>query len=232
MLSGTAAAAAEQSGSQPPSPQPPAAPPLPIFSPKPPWLGTFGPSSINLSAPSSAPADFPLPPGVRSRDAWNAEPPVQPYVPQKPTGVSLHHTGAPWNGRPGPEQYLRNIQAFHTGPQREWEDIAYHYLVDLDGVIWAGRPPTVRGNPSIYYDPTGLVLISFLGDFESQTPTDTQLASSADVAAWLMKKYNIPPTALSGHRDHAPTTCPGDHIYHTLQDGSFARRVRDSLAKL
>lgn len=205
---------------------------MPIFSPKPPWFGTFAPNTITLSGPTTMPADFPLPPGVRPREAWGAEPPAQPYVPQIPKGVSLHHTGAAWNGRPGPEQYLRNIQAFHTGSQREWEDIAYHYLVDLDGVIWAGRPPTARGNPSIYYDPTGLVLISFLGDFETQVPTDAQLNNSADVAAWLMKKYTIPPTALSGHRDHAPTSCPGDNLYRPLQDGSFAKRVRDSLAKL
>ena len=230
------AAAAEQS-----DPPPPSAPPrAPIFAPKPAWLGTFTPSSMNISAPGSVPvsaasigpADAILPPNVRSREAWGAAPPVQPYVAQVPKGVSLHHTGSPWNGSPGPEQYLKNIQHFHTGPQREWEDIAYHYLVDLDGVIWAGRPPTVRGNPSIYYDPTGLVLISFLGDFTYQEPTEAQLKSSAETAAWLMKKYNMPTTTVTGHRDHAPTTCPGDMLYHVLQDGSFARRVRESLSKL
>jgi hypothetical protein len=157
---------------------------------------------------------------------------VQPYVPQTPKGVSLHHTGAYWSGKPGPEQYLRNIQHFHTGPEREWEDIAYHYLVDLDGVIWAGRPPTVRGNPSIYYDPTGLVLISFLGDFMTQQPTETQLNNAADTAAWLMKRYNMPNTTVTGHRDHAPTSCPGDNLYRGLQDGSFTAQVRERLGRL
>lgn len=176
--------------------------------------------------------DVQLPPNVRSREAWGAAPPVQPFVPQTPKAVSLHHTGALWNGNPGPEQYLRNIQHFHTGPQREWEDIAYHYLVDLDGVIWAGRPPTVRGNPSIYYDPTGLVLISFLGDYSIQEPTDTQLASVAGTAAWLMKRYSMASTTVTGHRDHAPTTCPGDNLYRLLKDGSFAGRVQDALKKL
>jgi hypothetical protein len=178
------------------------------------------------------PIDMVLPPNVRSRESWGAAPPVQPFVPHVPKGVSLHHTGAFWNGRPGPEQYLRNIQAFHTGPQREWEDIAYHYLVDLDGVVWAGRPPTVMGNPSIYYDAKGYVLISFLGDFGAQEPTEPQLVHSAETAAWLMKRFNIAPTALTGHRDHAPTTCPGDNLYRVLQDGSFAKRVRDALGKL
>ena len=30
---------------------------------------------------------------MRSRADWGAAPPVQPYVPQVPKGVSLHHTG-------------------------------------------------------------------------------------------------------------------------------------------
>ena len=171
---------------------------------------------------------------MRSREAWGAAPPVQPYVPQTPKGVSLHHTGAFWNGRPGPEQYLRNIQAFHTGAEREWEDIAYHYLVDLEGVIWAGRPPTVRGNPSIYYDPTGLVLISFLGDFESQEPTETQLASSADVAAWLMKKYNIPHDGA--HRpprprpDDLPRRQPVPHLAGRVVRGAGTGQPGEALS--
>lgn len=234
-LSGRASAA-EQNDQQPPSA--PSQPP--IFAPKPAWLGTFAPSTMNLSAPGSVPvsaaaagpADMILPPNVRSREAWGASGPVQAYVPQTPKAVSLHHTGAIWHGSPGPEQYLKNIQHFHTGPQREWEDIAYHYLVDLDGVIWAGRPPTVRGNPSVYYDPTGLVLISFLGDFSIQEPNEAQLKSSAETAAWLIKKFTMPSATVTGHRDHAPTTCPGDNLYHLLQDGSFARRVREALGKL
>ena len=225
----TRGAAADQ-GEAPTSPPPLAPTVTPVFVPKPTWLGTFTPSTIRLSAPADLNAN--LPPNVRSRDAWGAAPPVQPYVPQVPKGVSLHHTGAYWNGRPGPEQYLKNIQHFHTGPEREWEDIAYHYLVDLDGVIWAGRPPTVRGNPSIYYDPTGLVLISFLGDYIQQVPTDTQLQNSAETAAWLMKRFTMPSTTVTGHRDHAPTSCPGDNLYRTLQDGSFAARVKDALARL
>ena len=89
----------------------------------------------------------------------------------------------------------------------------------------------MRGNPSIYYDPTGLVLISFLGDFTGQEPTEAQLKSAAETAAWLMKQYNMATTAVTGHRDHAPTTCPGDNLYRLLQDGSFAKRVRESLTQ-
>ncbi len=124
------------------------------------------------------------------------------------------------------EQYLRNIQAFHTGPQREWEDIAYHYLVDLDGVVWAGRPPTVRGNPSIYYDSSGLVLICFLGDYGTQVLSEAQVAAAAYTAAWVMRRFRIVAGPIGGHRDRAPTTCPGDNVYRLIKDRTLVARVQ------
>jgi len=209
----------------------------PIFKPDVPWFlttpapagaGVARPAPVTVAAHGSAPAE--LPTFVRSRAVWKAAAPAQPYVPQTPKGVSFHHTGAVWNGRPGAEQYLRNIQTFHTGPEREWEDIAYHFLVDLDGNVWEGRPPTVRGNPSIYYDPTGLVLVSYLGDFTSQSLTEAQITGGAETAAWVMRRYGIDPsTPLTGHRDHAPTSCPGDHLYGLLKDGTIPRRVQELL---
>ncbi len=205
-------------------PAEPAVMPGSIFNPSVPLLQPAT-GRVSIGTPT---AD--LPEWVKSREAWGALGPVQPYVPHTPVGVSLHHTGAPWHGHPGTEQYLRNVQAFHIGPQREWEDIAYHYLVDLEGGIWAGRPPTVRGNPSIYYDSTGVVLISFLGDYGTQDPSEAQVAAAARTAAWLVRRFELDPGRLTGHRDHAPTSCPGDKLYGLLRDGSFAGRVRAFLA--
>ncbi len=199
---------------------------------KPAVVPIFGPE---FSRPSGLPLGDPgagvkLPAFVKPRAAWGAAPPAQPYVGHVPKGVSLHHTGAYWDGWPPPDQYLRNIQAFHVGPRREWEDIAYHFLIDLDGEVWAGRPPTVRGNPSIYYDPAGLVLICFIGDYMAQTPSESQIAAAARTAAWVIREYKLAPGPITGHRDHAPTTCPGDNVYQLLREGSFASRVRDELA--
>jgi hypothetical protein len=219
---GAALPAATAFGSEQREPSPPIVQPLfpTILGPSLPKASLFGADSAATVA---------LPAWVRPRDAWGAAAPVQPYVTHTPTGVSLHHTGVTWNGDPPPEQYLRNVQAFHVGPVREWEDIAYHFLIDLDGRVWAGRPPTVRGNPSIYYDPSGLILICLLGDYEYQQPNEEQIATAARTAAWAIGQFKMRGDALSGHRDHAPTTCPGEQIYRLLRDGSFARRVREML---
>lgn len=206
-------------GDQPPVDVKPLLPPIfsPSFAPLTPALLPETPSFVTLPA------------FVKPREAWEAAPPVQPYVQQTPVEVSLHHTGSVWSGQPSAEQYLRNIQKFHTGPQREWEDIAYHFFVDHEGRVWAGRPPTVRGNPSVYYDPTGVVLICFMGDYEVQEPSPAQVAAAAETTAWVMRQFRIAPNAITGHRDHAPTTCPGANVYKLIQDSSFAQQVQQRL---
>lgn len=205
--------------------------PLPVATPaRPPVVPLpSGPTPTPTTAPEAlqAAADF-----VHPREAWGAAPPAQPYVPHTPSGVVLHHTGAPYYGQPGVEQYLRNIQAFHTGPEREWEDIAYHYFIDLQGGVWAGRPPEVRGNPSVYYESLGLVLICFLGDYTMQQPGPDQLAAASRTAAWLLRRYNLPLTVLDTHRNHAQTSCPGDNIYNLVLDGTIGRLVTASLTAL
>ncbi|MCC7103959.1 MAG: N-acetylmuramoyl-L-alanine amidase [Chloroflexi bacterium] len=191
--------------------------------------GPRAPLAQAAPATPSGAASSGLPSFVKPRSAWGAAPPVRPYTPHKPTTVVIHHTGAEWYGRPAVEQYLRNIQSFHVGPEREWEDIAYHFLIDLQGTVWAGRPPTVVGNRSIYYDATGLVLICFIGDYDVQQPTSAQMASAAATAAWLVSRFGLSAPAVVGHRDKAPTECPGNKVYTLLQQGDLARRMRAQL---
>jgi len=76
-----------------------------------------------------------------------------------------------------------------------------------------------------------VVLVCFLGDYDTQVPSDAQLAAATSTSAWLFKQFNIT-APVTGHRDHAPTACPGDNLYSRLKDGSINRAVQDNLAKL
>lgn len=155
----------------------------------------------------------PLAEFIMSRWAWAAPPADAGMRPHTVARVTIHHTGPPaWHGVPAAAGLLRAIHAFHTGPERRWPDIAYHLLIDLDGVIWEGRPLAVAGDTATAYDPTGHALIALLGDYDGQTPNDAQVAQLSRTIRWLNETYGLDPATLGGHRDYAATACPGRHL--------------------
>jgi hypothetical protein len=158
-----------------------------------------------------------LPPFVLPREGWGATAPRGEMRPHSIERVTLHHTGPPaWYGRPPADAYLRAIQAFHMGPERGWPDIAYHFLIDLDGTVWQGRPLTFAGDTATNYDPTGHALIAVLGDYDVQQPATTQVDAVVRVARWLAEHRGVSPGAIGGHRDLAATACPGRNLYALL----------------
>ena len=156
---------------------------------------------------------------VRTRDAWGAEPPGPGMRPHAIERITVHHTGPPpWYGAPPAAAYLRAIQSFHQGPERRWPDIAYHLLIDLDGVVWEGRALAVAGDTATDYDPTGHALIAVLGDYDEQRPNQAQLDALIATARRLSAARGLDRAALAAHRDYAATACPGGHLYAYLED--------------
>lgn len=154
-----------------------------------------------------------LPDAVRPRIAWATALPAAGMRPHSIERVTVHHTGPPaWYGVPDSAAYLRAIHAFHTGPERRWPDIAYHLLVDLDGVVWEGRPLAVAGDTATAYDPTGHALVALLGDYDGQMLNEAQIAAMLGTIGWLHETYGLDPATLGGHRDYAATACPGRRV--------------------
>ena len=85
-------------------------------------------------------------PVVISRDEWNANPPKHNYA-YHPyfNKLTLHHAAGwqAWTLEEGKKQ-VKAIQEFHQDG-RGWSDIGYHFLVDLSGNIYQGRPEIVIG---------------------------------------------------------------------------------------
>ena len=147
-------------------------------------------------------------------------------IPHRISHVTLHHTGDAQPLRPGddPVQRLRGLQAWGAR-DRNWWDLPYHFLMDLEGRIYEGRDYHYMGETNTSYDPGGHFLISIIGNYERQEPTQAQLDAIADLMAWALREFDLPIDRIGGHYNYASTTCPGKHLRGFLEDGTLRRMV-------
>jgi hypothetical protein len=151
-------------------------------------------------------------------------------IPHRITHVTLHHTGSPEPLRPGddPVARLRGLQRWGR-TDRNWWDVPYHYLIDLEGRIYEGRDWRYMGETNTTYDPRGHFLISVVGNYELQEATPAQLESIIALMTWAVARFDVPLDRIGGHYDYAPTTCPGTHLRKYLEDGTLRREVEARL---
>lgn len=151
-------------------------------------------------------------------------------IPHRITHVTLHHTGDARPLMPGddPAQRLRNLQSWGAR-DRNWWDVPYHFLMDLEGKVYEGRDYHYMGETNTSYDPGGHFLISIIGNYGQQQPTQAQLDAIADLMAWALDEFDLPLDRIGGHYNYASTTCPGTHLRKFLEDGTFRRMVAERL---
>lgn len=146
------------------------------------------------------------------------------------THITLHHQGEAFPYGRDPVAYLRNLQLWSRS-QKHWIDLPYHYVIDLEGKIYAGRNIEFAGDTNTEYDPAGHALIEVVGNFEEVEPNSAQLGAVVALMTFLAGKHAVPPDAIRGHRDYSgETVCPGKNLYRYLQNGYFREQVRTRLA--
>jgi len=152
-------------------------------------------------------------------------------IPHAITHVTLHHTGDSRPLLPGedPVRRLRGLQSWGAA-ERNWWDVPYHFLLDLDGRIFEGRDYHFMGETNTTYDPGGHFLISIIGNYERQEPTQAQLNAIADLMAWAIDRFDLPLDRIGGHYNYATTGCPGQHLRKYLEDGTLRRMVSERLS--
>jgi hypothetical protein len=152
-------------------------------------------------------------------------------IPHRITHVTLHHTGSPEPLRPDedPREKLRGLQSWGAR-DRNWWDVPYHYLIDLDGRIYEGRDWRYMGETNTTYDPEGHFLISVIGNYERQEATPAQIEAIANLMAWAVARFDVPVERIGGHYNYAQTGCPGTQLRKYLEDGTFRRMVLARLA--
>ncbi|ACY49683.1 N-acetylmuramoyl-L-alanine amidase family 2 (plasmid) [Rhodothermus marinus DSM 4252] len=186
-------------------------------------------------------------PHLIRRSEWGARPFIgtptpQPYYDYE----TFHHTAgfAPRTYEEGIQE-VRNIQQFHQDV-RGWSDIGYHFLLDLEGRIYQGRPfadesiPFDQGPPLVIGahvggHNTGNIGVAIMGCFhppEGSHCIDQLTPAARDslvlLLAYLIDTYGIDPLHILGHREwpSASTACPGDNNMALLP------AIREEVAEL
>lgn len=160
------------------------------------------------------------------RSGWNAVP-AKPYKSQQPVRITIHHEGSRFGMNEDAAKRIRNVQVWGMGPDRQWSDIPYHFLIAPDGTIYEGRDVYTAGETATEYDPSGHLLITCMGNLEEEEVSPQQLDALVRLIAYASKKYNIPVEEIASHRDHSSqTVCPGKNLYQYLQNGYIKERVK------
>jgi hypothetical protein len=165
------------------------------------------------------------------RTGWGANE-ARPYKAQgTPVRVTVHHEGGRvLTDTADAARRIKNIQSWGMGKDRNWTDIPYHFLVAPDGTVYYGRDLATVGETNTEYDPSGHLLICFLGNYDQQELTPKLLDMLTRLIAYFCKKYNISPEMIATHRDHSKqTTCPGKKIYPYFENGYVKKRVIELL---
>lgn len=170
-----------------------------------------------------------LPEEIAQSDEANG-PQYRLRVPHTLDKLTLHHSATAHSAGDDLGEKLRRMQIWGER-DRNWWDIPYHFIIDIDGSVYEARDYRYVGDTNTGYDPSGHFLVNCYGNYNEQVPNEAQVDAIVNLFAWAAAKYDIDPSAIYGHRDLAQTSCPGDNLQALIDDGTLEARVRGVLAE-
>lgn len=127
-------------------------------------------------------------------------------IQRKRTDMIIIHCTATPEGR---DVRMETVRKWHKA--QGWADVGYHYVIELDGTICAGRPLDAVGAHCAgrNHISVGVCYVGGLtadGKIAKDTRTEAQKRALQTVIASIRKRYgNIP---VYGHCDFAAKACP------------------------
>ena len=137
---------------------------------------------------------------------------------RKATTMIILHCSAT---REGQDIKAKTIKQWHK--DRGFDDIGYHYVIDLDGTIEKGRDESLVGAHCKGYNATSIGICYVGGCDKNMKPKDTrtpeQKRSMLSLVRKLVNKYKIPVTQIWAHHDFDKhKACPSFDVSEFRKD--------------
>ena len=123
---------------------------------------------------------------------------------RKITKIIVHCADTP----EGRDDKAADIRRWHKA--RGFNDIGYHYVVDLDGTIEPGRDVEIAGAHTTGHNADSIGVCYIGGADKNMKPKDPRTEEQT-TALRLLLKYLVqksPGAKINGHRDFANKSCP------------------------
>lgn len=133
------------------------------------------------------PATLTAPPLIVQRETWGAPAAPATIVRQAPRGIILHQIGS--DGVIDPLPFLRALAAYDV-QALGWDDLPFHFVVDREGTIYAGRAGGPTATVARFSGGDAAVHVALIGE---SAPTLSQQSSLVSLLAWLGQAYDIAP---------------------------------------
>jgi N-acetylmuramoyl-L-alanine amidase len=162
---------------------------------------------------------FAMPSYIIDRTQWAT---FGPRVSEtKPMGrinrITVHHDGMRVQTIRTSSQAARkleNIRRAHVA-NNGWADIGYHAAIDPQGRVWQGRPWHLQGAHVRDQNQHNLGIL-VMGNFQRERPTAAAMNALERLLIDVSGTYHVSARAVFGHRDLAPTACPGKFLVPRL----------------
>ena len=181
-------------------------------------------------------------PAIVTRRGWGADERLRgPFLYTKTVKVAfVHHTAMSNNySCSQAPSLIRGIYRYHV-KSNGWRDVGYNFFVDKCGKIYEGRAGGVARpvmGAHTYGFNANSTGIAVLGSYSTTKPSATVVNALSRLVAWKLGLHGVNPRGtvtvtsgggkypkgtkvglrtVSGHRDGAQTSCPGDRLYREL----------------
>jgi hypothetical protein len=160
--------------------------------------------------------DYPVP-RIVTRAEWGADESLRragPTFDASVTKLVVHHTVTP-SPADDSASWIRQIYREQTSTQ--WTDIAYHWVVDVNGTVYEGRwardyphgtapngedpfGRSVHGGATEGHN-TGTIAVAVLGNYMGAPPTPATLDSIVDLFTWKAMRWGIDPLGATPYHN-------------------------------